>query len=212
MTSHTTRTTRTVRAAAVATAAAGLLLAPVGAANAKTLRHQDARAEVTRITYDDTSDSAAPAPHKFDGDITSARFAHYSGVSAVIHFKELKRVGDERSAYLKITTNEGLHRDVFLSARSGHWAGTTEMDKPNGDRVKCKGMTHKIDYKTNIMTIRVPRSCLSNPRWVKLGFAFAVDTRSDGNETVTVDDALRNRPWGIDDYAPKMSSLIHRTK
>ena len=205
MTSHTTRTIST------ATATIGLLLASIGAASAETLHVEDASGDVVRLA--DDSGGAEALPGRVDGDITRTRLWHAHKVGVVVHFADLKRVGDQRMDLLEIATNEGLHRHVIVSAESKRWAGTASLFKPNEDQVTCGGLTHKIDYKANTVTIRVPRSCLSSPRWVKMGFGSSVITEADnGSVSATVDDALRHDPYSTDDSDPVMSPRIHLAK
>ncbi len=37
--------------------------------------------------------------------------------------------------------------------------------------MKCRGLSHHIDYTANTVTMSVPRSCLGRPGWIKAGAA-----------------------------------------
>ena len=49
--------------------------------------------------------------------------------------------------------------------------GRVIMTKGTGRRVKCHGLSTKVDYVGQRVTVSVPRSCLGRPRWVKVGIA-----------------------------------------
>lgn len=34
--------------------------------------------------------------------------------------------------------------------------------------LRCPGLAHTLDYERNVVTLRVPRSCVGNPAWVRL--------------------------------------------
>jgi hypothetical protein len=55
--------------------------------------------------------------------------------------------------------------------------------------VRCAGLRHTIDYRTHTVRISVPRTCLGNPTWVRVGADTA--TWSEAREAYHSDDALR---------------------
>jgi hypothetical protein len=67
------------------------------------------------------------------------------------------------------------------------WRGDAELDRITGERVRC-AVSHSIDYAANVVQIGVPRSCLSSPRWVRLGYG-SVSSGADFS-TGWGDDAL----------------------
>jgi hypothetical protein len=201
-------THRIIRTSAVVTATAGLLLASIGAADAQTVHDQDTLGDV--VQFSDAGQEATPVPAQDNGDITRTRLWHARKVGVVVHFASLERVGALRGDFLQIVTDEGIHRRVVVLSQPGDWAGATYVFNRNDDEVACTGVTHKIDYKAGTVTIRVPRSCLSNPRWVKLGFGSGV-VADGGAGSETFDDALRHDPVSSDDPDLKMTARIRRT-
>jgi hypothetical protein len=192
--------------AAVLATAAGLTLGPTGTADAKTIYNTDARGDVAKFVGD--SGGSLAAPNQRNGDIVRTKLWHATKVGITSHFADIRRTGDVRADILELATNEGVVREVALYAAPGHWAGETEITGPRGGKKRCAGITHEIDYAANTVTIRVPRSCLSNPRWVRIGFASLVGT--ERNQTATVDDALRDGGMPASDSAPKMSARLFR--
>jgi hypothetical protein len=198
---------RIVRTVAAVVGASATMLAPVGQVDARTVPYQDARGDVARL--DLTTGRVTPAPDQSNGDITRARFGYARMVSAVVEFADLQRTGLYRRDVLHITTDDGLRRTVTLRSESGHWAGTAAMTTRDGGEVRCPGLLHTVDYEADSVTVQVPRTCLSTPRWVRVGFASVTLTPSDAvSATMTTDDALRDRPISIADRSWELSTRI----
>ena len=155
---------RTLSALAVA---AGLVVATGGVASAQTLTVNDARGDVHSLSGDSSTPVAEPDVK--NGDILRTVLRHNRGrISARVKFADVNRTGDMRGDVMRIRTNEGITRDVSITAGPHMWRGTAEMSRPNGNTVKCD-IDHKIDYDNNLVTLSFPRSCVSNPRWVRIG-------------------------------------------
>jgi hypothetical protein len=200
MTSAPTRVL--TRSATVAVLATGLALTSA-AAGADTRYDTDRTDDVS--VFLPSAETAVPAPGQVNGDVLRARLWHSStrmGVKVV--FKDLARTGALRGDFLRLVTKEGVKREVDVLAAPGSWAGRAEMDRPNGDRVRC-AVAHHTDYAADVVTISVPRSCLSNPRWVRMGYGAI--TSPDG-ATMYVDDALRD--GDVDPDTVTLSGRIYR--
>lgn len=164
---------------------AGLLVTPVGAASARTLLDTDPRGDVRSFSGDSETSVAAPAVT--NGDIVSTRFTHgLRRVSVRLHLADLRRTGAFRAEYVRIVTNEGLRREVSLTAAPGLWRGRAEMDRPSGRKVRC-AVRHDIDYAHDVVTLDFPRTCISSPRWVRLGVG---SLWGEDLKKIYVDDAL----------------------
>ena len=171
---------RTFAAAVLTTLAIG----PAGAANAQSLSRQDAERDVRSFTG--TSNTTAPETATADGDILVVRMTHTDRrIEVRIQFADLQKTGDVRGHVVRVVTNEGVHRDALLVAGPQFWAGRSELDRPNGNKVRCS-VRHSIDYTAHVVTIGFPRSCVSNPRWVRLG----VGSFTSVDQKTYVDDAL----------------------
>jgi hypothetical protein len=182
--------------------AAGLAVATAGTAAAQTLTDVDQRGDVQ--TFDMTSEEPTPAPTVANGDVLRTVFKHAERrVSVRVKYADLRRVGQFRNDGIQLVTNEGVRREVSVFAGQGMWRGESDMIRPNGQPVDCD-IAHKIDYDRNLVTISFPRSCVSDPRWVRLGLgsvwvdgenrAYADDAQIDGRinpETLKLSPRLR---------------------
>jgi hypothetical protein len=176
----TTRLRRTCAAAVLTLLAVG----QTGTASAQSLVERDAHADVRSSPVD--GDTSAPEPTVTDGDIESSLLTHGRyRIGVRIKFADLQKAGDYRGHVVQVVTNEGVHRDVVLSVGPNMWSGMSEMDRPSGAKVRC-AVRHSIDYTNHVVTIGFPRSCVSNPRWVRLG----VGSFSVAGETAYADDVL----------------------
>lgn len=163
----------------------GLVVAPAGAASAQSLLDTDQQSDVRSFTGDSKTSVAEPA--ETNGDILSTRFTHGKyRIGVRMQFADLQKSGLVRGEYLRIVTNEGLRREVSLIAAPGFWGGKAEMDTPGGKRVRC-AVRHSVDYTHHVVTLGFPRSCVSNPRWVRLGLG---SVRAETQDTFYLDDAL----------------------
>jgi hypothetical protein len=81
-------------------------------------------------------------------------------------FENLRRVGVQiHDAGIK-TPDDSFYTEV--TSRPGKRAGRHVLyDEPGGERLGCANFTHRIDYPNDTVTVRVPRSCLDHPRWVR---------------------------------------------
>jgi hypothetical protein len=181
------RTATTIAATTAATVAGlALLVATTASADARPVYHDDQTHDV--LKYDDSAQEPVGAPDQVNGDIVRTHLWHAHRVGAQVRFADLQKTGDFRADVLRIHTNENVNRTVMISAGPGNWRGSVDLTKANGDTVPCR-VAHSIDYTANVVTVRVPRSCLSRPRWVSMGFGSLT---SDGDDTGTMylDDAL----------------------
>lgn len=166
-----------VAAACVGAAA----LAPV-AATADSYTQVDAVGDVQQAPAKGTV-AFTPASDRADGDIAYTKVSHRKHVVRVkIVFRDLTHAGPN-AEFVRIKSNR-LNREVDVFAYPGAWRGKAETSKFNGKKVRCN-VRHSIDYVAHRVMINVPRSCLGNPRWVKV--AAGAGTYTD--TLVYADDA-----------------------
>jgi hypothetical protein len=113
-------------------------------------------------------------PNRRQGDILRTTFTHARHAIVVRNrFAELNREGQQIFVVTRLRTNIGLVRDVELHAsrRPGthRWRGKTTLHRRNDKIVPC-AIAHRIDYAANLAVVRVPRTCLDNPRTVQAKF------------------------------------------
>lgn len=147
-------------------AAVTLTLGAPITAQAATLNLVDGRGDVHRLA-DDGSFVVAEGERR--ADILRTRLQH-TNRAVVVRTKLLRlgREGTDLAMAMRIRTNDGTYREVQLEAgRRIGWRGQVSMNRRRGATVEC-GTAHNINYATDVMAVRIPRSCLNNPRWVQM--------------------------------------------
>jgi hypothetical protein len=192
-------TPSTRRATLTLAIAAGLIVASATSASAESLTVTDPRGDLR--AYDVENGEPGNAGSVSNGDIVRSVLRHGdTRISVRVKFSELRKIGEFRGDAIRVVTNEGVKRDVSTSAGPGMWSGESDMSRPNGTLVDC-AVAHRIDYDRNVVTVSFPRSCVSNPRWVRLGVGamwmssgtgmyYVDDAQVDGN----VNDSVRLSP------------------
>lgn len=172
---------------------AGTVLAAPAAAHADTLVRSDAAGDVVVTETSMVSVEPPvfePAPAQTQADIVATSLTHNANAVRVkIRARELVRQGSIFASVM--IRSDKRNRWVDLNARPGAYFGRTEIYNPRSesDDVRCAGMSHKIDYVANTMLVVIPRSCLGNPNWVRIG--VGVVSTKNGGRTIYVDDARR---------------------
>jgi hypothetical protein len=104
------------------------------------------------------------------GDIVRTTFRHRQRQVVIrTRFADLGRRGGRYGVVVRLRTDEHLARWVRLSAGPGEntWRGRTQSyQRDNVTPVDC-ATTHRVDYTDDTVVVRVPRSCLGQPRWVQ---------------------------------------------
>lgn len=188
------------RRTAAAAGAAVLGLSIAAPAQAARYVHTDPAGDVVECPLD--SDCSAPTTATTQApDVRTFRVKHAARrVVIFASFTDLARSSDLTGYLAQIRTNEGVRRDaaVFTEGRS---VGK-DFSRPNGDTVRCSGFERTVDYTANTVVMRIPRSCLSRPRWVQVGYgAFTV-----GGGVGRFDEALVAGAGTSDDlvYSPRI--------
>ena len=125
----------------------------------------DARGDVWREAADG---SLVKAEGEQRADILRTRIQH-TDRALVVRTKlgRLAREGRQVGMAMRIRTNDGTVRFVQLEAgRRIGWRGLTTLTTRRGAALQCR-TSHTIDYGNDVMAVRIPRSCLGNPRWVQ---------------------------------------------
>jgi hypothetical protein len=122
----------------------------------------DARGDVYK--FRGPEHEAAPRNHRADIARVRVRHNHEKVVVRTGLFR-LRREGVIYGS-TRLRTDEGKRRVILLGAESPHWSGWVQVNAGTNGISSC-ATSHNIDYANNKMTVRVARSCLSNPRWVR---------------------------------------------
>jgi hypothetical protein len=179
------------RLATLCACAVALALASPTVAHADSRTLVDARGDVWAMDTPE-GDQPAQVPDRLQGDILSTVFAHKSRQVVVrTKFAQLDRWGFFSIMAIKLRTNTGMLRRIGLYAgpdrETNRWRGI--LIRGNGRPMRCA--SHQIDYDAEVAEIRIPRSCLGNPRWVQGSLAAGTVSRSG---TFFADNPLNDGP------------------
>ncbi|MGZ4437721.1 MAG: hypothetical protein ACXVWU_00195 [Nocardioides sp.] len=160
---------RSLRAALPAVVAALVVTVTAGAASAASLTVKDPTGDTWQDTTTGSGDSYKAAGSHANTDLVRTVVRHTTTRLVVrATYADLTKSGPRLLFFFRLRTNEGLRRDSGVDT-VGSLSGTQHLTKPNGSsNLPCKGLSHTVDYSLNQVTVSIPRSCLSNPRWVQV--------------------------------------------
>jgi len=184
------RSGRLTRPLLVAALAAGLVVAGSSAAQAQSITDIDTAGDM--VGTNDEHQDPHPTPNQVRNDVLRTTITHGARrIRIRVKYGEMRRLDDGHGQSVQMVTNEGIRRNLDISADSRRWAGRTQIWRGrDGGEVRC-AIRHKLDYANNVIAVSFPRRCVGYPRWVKfrvVGFRFL----RDGDY---YDDALRDAPF-----------------
>lgn len=111
-------------------------------------------------------------------DVTRVVLAHRAHAIVVrMRFAGLARAGRQWFDVGIVTPDSGWAAGIAASPRNPDGRHTLYED--GGERPdRCAAMTHTIDYDSDLVTLRVPRSCVGDPAWVRMHSSNFRMTRS----------------------------------
>lgn len=183
-------------------------LAP--SAYAEKVVHVDAAADVVSIGWDDEkqAETTAPAPQQRNGDILRTVVQHrLRKVILTASYAELRRL-DPAAHFVSIVTNETVRRHVEVAPTPTRPQGRVLFSTSSGRAVSCAGLERRIDYLANTLRLVIPRSCLSAPRWVRVGFGAVRTRETDQTAQTFVDDA--NLEGAVGSAHPTFGARVRR--
>lgn len=157
--------------AALLTSTLAAVLLPASPATAATLAYGDPTGDVWRSTFDVESEQETiePAGSPVNADLVRTTVRH-TATKVVLkgRYADLQKAENRYLFGVELRTDEGLKREIGVEtlSRPG-WGGTPYFAKRDGE-TPCRGLGHSIDYATETVTVTVPRTCLSKPRWVQV--------------------------------------------
>jgi len=171
--------------------ASALALAPLPA-HAASVTTNDATRDVVAANFDDASQNR-PEPTREEGDTLSMRITHGTGAVRIrLEAAKLTRdPGQTATHVFALRTNEGTRADLSIYVDGSRWQGQ-RMLLVNDKMRTCRGLRTHIDYRAGTVQVKIPRRCLSNPRWVRVGAGIATDSDSQ----LYVDDVSRRGKVG----------------
>lgn len=182
---------------------AAAVLAPT-TASAEQWVHRDATGDVVEVGFDPETEqeTETPAPDDTTTDVRWVKVTH-----AARQLRVAMRVEDvargPRLAVLHLRTSHGRRFEVArMRAPESSFYAITRGD---GRFVRCAGKSSSMDVVTDLVSLTVPRHCLGDPDWVRVGAGY-VTFSADMLDDVRADDALRR---GVRDML-RMGPEVHR--
>jgi hypothetical protein len=105
-------------------------------------------------------------------------------VLITVRYVELTRNPDLSAPIFRLRTNEHKERSVQVFPGTRTRPSTAMMINGRGQVVRCR-MRTSVQIVANKVTLGVPRKCLSQPRWVRVGAGIV----AFDDPSVFVDDA-----------------------
>jgi hypothetical protein len=162
------------------------LLATPGVSSADVLQHRDAIGDVARAPVG--TNTYSPVPDQAHGDIVATRVVHAKRAIWVQIRLRVLTTRSNGNFHLVSVKTRWRTRNVEIDAFPGHWDGSATTTDGRGRPVTCAVM-HRINYDRQRVMVRIPRSCLGAPPWVRVGirttvagslYAYADDARRTG--------------------------------
>ena len=159
-------------------------------------------AEAAEITVADSTGDVREgegrlAPRVSNGDITNVSYDHRAARVVIrAEYVELLRPQSNNSTLIfatRMRTNEGAYRVAFTVADAGDPQGATFFGNRRAE-VRCN-IDERIDYFGNAIQVRIPRTCLSRPRWIRFTSYHATETADRETYDNPHDDGVFPSAW-----------------
>lgn len=167
----------------------GATVALAGPAHADRWTYDDAAGDVTHMVETETSLSIEAVPAQENGDIVHVAVDHRRK-KAIVEVRTRTPITGPFGAHVELRTPG--HRFALMWMRVPGMSGVELMDfntHRDDPTVRCPGLKRKLVADRTALRLSVPRSCLDDPRWLRVGvslttFALYTDESYD-------DDGLR---------------------
>lgn len=125
-------------------------------------------------------------PDRRNGDVTAVRVTHGPRkVVLELRFATLKATGSWHRHWFRLVTDEGVRRELAVTAGPGSWQGRARLTGVDQTPEGCT-LGSTITYGSGgSARVVVPRSCLSSPAWVRV----AAGSVTASGSTTWADDA-----------------------
>jgi hypothetical protein len=184
--------TRThVLAALLAAGTLAVTAAPAGAAQ---LKVKDARGDVWGEA---DAVNATPSPTISEGDISNAVVAYQrDAVTVKVRFVKLSRTGPYAQYAVRLQGSKGVVREVLVESSRRDRSGVHRVFNGQGGEVGDCDAQHRIDYKRDVVKVKVDRGCLSRSGKVRanVNTAHATGTGVFYSDNVH-DTAAQSAAW-----------------
>jgi len=186
--------------------AAGLVVVGAGPASADRAEWTDAAGDMTGITESSDGVDMAPAPDHHAGDVTSIVVRHgRHAVTVKVSFAQLRR--SHFNAFVGKLRTDTAARHFYVEDEVDVRPRLYMVNKRF--RPVCGGATLDVDYQANTLAVRVPRTCLKRPDWVRAA-AMSANDNGDGSNTYYLDDAFSPSPVDASEGRRTWSARVYR--
>lgn len=186
----------TVRALLALLATALLVAGLAAPAQAERYVHRDPGHDVRTVELFSTGGYVRAPGHR-TGDYVKVKIWHQvRAVRVVGKLRRLDRTGEGMMQLVQVRTPDGTDHSFSVFAGPGAWKGVdSDLDED------CV-VGHKVNYARDRWSMRISRSCLGRPRWVRVGVGFISIGRRDA---LFADDAQLRRVRRDLTLSPRLS-------
>lgn len=135
-------------------------------AHADRWTYDDAAGDMTHTVETPTSTSIEAAPEQANGDITQVVVDHRR-TKVVVVVRTRSRITGMFFSGVQIRTPG--HRFVLMWMRVPGMGGADLIDFGSEKDPRCNGLRQRLIEEKTAIRYSVPRSCLGNPRWLRVG-------------------------------------------
>ena len=141
------------------------------------------------------SDNPVVVPGRAIGDIRGTNVVHDDHrLHVAVYFRALPTAGIRNTYRVRLKTPE-VATQLKIVAVEGRWRGSASFWDASGNEVHCPDLRYLIEYSHKRLVVDVPRTCLSNPAFAKVGvgafFAGPRGTWFDDAYSTGTADAFR---------------------
>lgn len=187
---------RSIKPGLLAAVVLTAVLAPAGAASAKTITVEDGSGDAWQDVYNPETNSQedVEAGAKLNVDVLKTVIKHTDHKLILkTSYSELKKQDVTFMIRHQLRFSDGPKIGAAVDTFGG-WKGTGALFKNrSGAPIKCANLSQEIDYAANTIELNIPRTCLGGPSWVQVNsFAYGSEAgQEEGESRQFHDNALR---------------------
>ncbi|HRD60348.1 MAG TPA: hypothetical protein PLZ93_12475 [Nocardioides sp.] len=179
--------------------AAVLFVLPVPTASAAEETGRDVAGDVrSRGVHVDTT-PRQPEPQRKLGDIVRYGASYDAALVVTTRFRDLSARGHQEFSWYLRTSGDRFEWYAALIVKPGQDAGAFTLIDPLANRLRCGRA--ELDRSARTVTLRIPRSCLRNPAWVKVAHGARVYARGREYSDDARRDTVKASGWT---FGPKL--------
>jgi hypothetical protein len=180
-----------VRKTLVSALAAGLVVLVSPAAHAATRDLTDPTGDVMTATVDsDGNVTKYNREHGAEDDITFARIQH-TATQVVVYVRYAQLSVPKQYGEFQYTLEGNNHRQVFVEIETRHAKPQGDVDGISAGGDNCRVAYH-INYAADSISMRLPRTCLRSPKYVRLNQITAESKLKDNSGQIYYDSPSRD--------------------